>query len=276
MRFAYCGSDYFSDCLCELISLRHQLVAAFCHPVDNVTSSNQIIGGICRQNGITLKQGRVEETDVEMLSRMNCEFLLSAAYAYRIPADSLSRRGIKGMNIHPSLLPEGRGPWPLPHIILKGMSESGVTIHKLAHRFDAGDLLCQERFPVLEKENYETLLCKMLTAAATATRELFQDFESRWENAKPQQGGSYWKMPTDEERTLDFSKKVSDVLRTVRAFGRVGSYTSIATGNLLVKEASGWNSVHSFPPGSIISRSSEGLTIAARDGMICLKDFQAR
>ena len=54
------------------------------------------------------------------------------------------RRGT--LNVHPSLLPQYRGPAPIHHAIINGDSETGISIIELdPERFDAGRILKQRR-----------------------------------------------------------------------------------------------------------------------------------
>ena len=51
-----------------------------------------------------------------------------------------------GVNLHPSLLPRHRGPVPLYWIYHRDDRVTGVTVHRLSDRADAGEILGQERF----------------------------------------------------------------------------------------------------------------------------------
>jgi methionyl-tRNA formyltransferase len=52
------------------------------------------------------------------------------------------------VNLHPSLLPAYRGPTPIFWTLASGATESGVTVHRVSPRIDAGDILAQARFAV--------------------------------------------------------------------------------------------------------------------------------
>lgn len=56
------------------------------------------------------------------------------------------KQGIIGM--HPTLLPKGRGRAAIPWAILKGLSETGVTMFKMDAGVDTGDILAQGRIPM--------------------------------------------------------------------------------------------------------------------------------
>jgi methionyl-tRNA formyltransferase len=48
-----------------------------------------------------------------------------------------------GVNIHPSLLPRHRGPIPTFWALQEGPDATGVSIHRIAARIDAGEVLAQ-------------------------------------------------------------------------------------------------------------------------------------
>ena len=48
-----------------------------------------------------------------------------------------------GLNVHPGLLPDHRGPVPTIHALLADPPRFGVTIHRLVPRIDAGPILAQ-------------------------------------------------------------------------------------------------------------------------------------
>ncbi|CAD5115087.1 DgyrCDS4098 [Dimorphilus gyrociliatus] len=87
-----------------------------------------------------------------------------ASFGHMIPKKVLTTlpRGI--INIHPSLLPNLRGPAPIPHTILRGDRITGVTIIQLlppSNGVDTGPILSQKKFQV--DENAFTLdLMKLL------------------------------------------------------------------------------------------------------------------
>lgn len=123
--------------------------------------------------------------------------MVSAGYKYKIPVFPESK--IKEINIHPTLLPIGRGPWPLPYIILKNLKSSGVTIHKISEEMDKGDILIQREFEVQANEDIETLSCKSQMIAKKLIIELIQNLDFYYENAVTQGKGEYWHFPTIEE-----------------------------------------------------------------------------
>src|SRR5699024_2041648 len=124
------------------------------------------------------------------------------------------------INIHPTLLPKGRGPWPLPWIILKNEKYSGVTIHRLTNDMDKGPILLQEKFKILDNEDLETLSCRSQVLAKKLIVEVISNFDYYYANAKEQGEGEYYPYPTDEDMTFNGLMKVDDIDRIIRAFGK--------------------------------------------------------
>lgn len=59
--------------------------------------------------------------------------------------ETLAAARLGGINLHPSLLPQHRGPVPAFWALSDGAGAFGVSLHRLAQRIDAGALLAQGR-----------------------------------------------------------------------------------------------------------------------------------
>lgn len=70
------------------------------------------------------------------------------AYGKIFPASVLSIPPLGFVNLHPSLLPELRGATPMPFAILRGYTETGVTIMKMDEGMDTGPIFLQTKIDV--------------------------------------------------------------------------------------------------------------------------------
>ena len=89
-------------------------------------------------------------------------YAILASFGVLIPKrilDLFEPEGI--LNIHPSLLPDLRGPSPIETAILRGDTEFGVSVMKLASKMDAGPIYHREKKSynkfVQKSEIYESL-----------------------------------------------------------------------------------------------------------------------
>ncbi|MFW5941569.1 MAG: methionyl-tRNA formyltransferase [Chloroflexota bacterium] len=76
--------------------------------------------------------------------RLQPDVVFVSCFSRRIPPAllALPRHGF--LNLHPSLLPAYRGPFPLFWQLRDGLEEGGVTVHFMSEALDAGDIALQE------------------------------------------------------------------------------------------------------------------------------------
>ncbi|HEY4489070.1 MAG TPA: formyltransferase family protein [Candidatus Paceibacterota bacterium] len=271
MRIAYCGYDFFYSCFEELLSQEHETLAIFSFPCDNEYDFNLRLETSAEKLGVPFYKEPISPTDINRLSAQKCDLIVAAAYPYKIP----SHEGIPfAINVHPTLLPEGRGRWPLPWIILKGLTESGTTIHKISHDWDSGDILTKKKFKVTEEDNLETISVKSQIAAKEALGELLAHFEEHWESAVPQEEGSVWPFPIASDRTIVWEQSYIEIDRMIRAYGKFESYAKFNDRKWLIQDAICWPENHSHTPGTVVHKTDRELVIACKDGLVCLRHFR--
>ena len=78
-----------------------------------------------------------------LIERHAIDFLLVACWPYLIDSILIDCARKGALNIHPSLLPDFRGPDPLEQQIECGHSSFGVSLHLLNQHFDQGDIIAQ-------------------------------------------------------------------------------------------------------------------------------------
>ncbi|NJN15001.1 MAG: hypothetical protein HC822_01140 [Oscillochloris sp.] len=113
----------------------------------------------------------------------------------------LPRHGF--LNLHPSFLPELRGPEPLFWAFRSGAERSGVTIHLMDERFDTGPICAQAPF---ELPAGTTGAAAEVRAGALGGRLLLQTLAALVEGravAQPQGPGSYRPAPQAADFRLD-------------------------------------------------------------------------
>ncbi|HAZ20563.1 MAG TPA: hypothetical protein DER23_01585 [Clostridiales bacterium] len=214
MKIVYLGYDLLYPALEALYQEQCGVQTIFTFPTDNRYEFNREVIGFAEKHRIPWTAERITLTDIHTLINQGCDAIVSAGYIYRIPVDHT----LPMVNIHPSLLPRGRGPWPMPVTILRNEAFSGVTIHKVESSFDTGDILLQEKFSVSPRENLETLMQKVYTRLPAMIRTLVSDFSHFYAHATPQGEGTYWPDPDDEGATVTPDMPGENIDRVLRAF----------------------------------------------------------
>jgi len=274
MKIAYCGYDFFSTCLSDLLAADFEVYRVYTFPCDNRNEFNQYLYDICAHKKIEISTQRIDDETISQLESEGCNLLITAGYRYKIP--DLSKSSIKGINIHPTLLPLGRGSWPLPWIILTEQKQSGVSIHKLSQDFDAGDVLLQKDFPVTTNENLETLSAKSQLLAKSLLMTVMHDFSQFWDKAQAQSNEfTYWKLPSKEQRSIDWNTSIVEIKRINRAFGKMGCYATFSNQPWLIYYLCAWPENHDYKPGEVVHKTNTETIVAAADGLVSVLYFES-
>ena len=80
------------------------------------------------------------------------DYLLVACWPYLISEDLITSPRMAALNLHPSLLPDFRGPNPIEQQLARGTSRFGVTLHLLNEQFDQGDIIAQAALSDIDKK----------------------------------------------------------------------------------------------------------------------------
>ena len=89
--------------------------------------------------------------------------LVTACFPRRVPSRVLAHTTI--CNIHPSLLPELRGPDPLFYVA-RGDAPAGITIHQMDSEFDTGPIIDQQSIDITRCASEADLIRIHATTAA--------------------------------------------------------------------------------------------------------------
>lgn len=96
------------------------------------------------------------ESDViyNILGDVGIDFIVLAGFLWLVPENILSGWAGHIINIHPALLPKfgGKGMYGgrvHQAVIEAGEKETGITIHYVNEVYDEGEIIFQERFPIL-------------------------------------------------------------------------------------------------------------------------------
>lgn len=267
IRIAYCGCDYFANCFAALAQ-RDDVKVIKLYACGGKAHSGEILR-TAKEHGIPYRFKPLDQKEVERLfGKLNCDYVLSAGYSFKIPIGSH-----RGLNIHPTLLPIGRGAWPFPRILLDGYTESGVTIHKLTDRFDAGDIVLQQSFPLDAQETQSTLHSKGQMLALKLLKEWLEKPGMLWEQATPQGEGKYWKQLTPKDRVIDFDSAPNEINRMVRAFGSDGVYIKADDRYWLSDSVVCQECDHAYEIGTVLNRNRgippyNSLCVAVNHGIL--------
>lgn len=143
-------------------------------PMAGSSSQLRSVTEIARTTGVDVwRVGDLNSADVrEALQAVPADLVVVACFDRLLPAHLYENRRFGGVNLHPSLLPDKRGPDPLFWIFRNDDDRVGATIHRLTDDFDAGDILAQEAFPKpdgITEDELDALLSQLGTRLVVET-----------------------------------------------------------------------------------------------------------
>jgi UDP-4-amino-4-deoxy-L-arabinose formyltransferase/UDP-glucuronic acid dehydrogenase (UDP-4-keto-hexauronic acid decarboxylating) len=248
-------------------------------PHENVWFSS--VAELARQAGIPvfLTESINDEAEVARIRALAPELLFSFYYRHLVkrPIREIPRLG--AFNLHGSLLPRYRGRSPLNWQLVQGVRESGVTLHHMVGRADAGDIVGQERLAVGPDETALELYLRMNSAAdalldrllpsllaGTAPRTPQDETQATvFGGRKPEDGRIDWRWPR---------ARIHDLVRAV-APPWPGAFTELADGPLMVwRTERAPQGAPSLAPGTLALRG-ERVFAGAADGALELLAWQS-
>lgn len=270
MKFAIATNDAYQSVLEAFLMAGWKLERLFVSPENWMYGNTQVIKRAL-ELGASVQHSPITDRDLAELGGSGCDALIVACYQWKIPPWNAYLK--HAANFHLSPLPEGRGPYPLVRAILEARSSWAVTCHRINEKFDQGEILDQERFPLDQDENHESLCLKTQMAAARLAERVAADIETLWQNAVPQRDGSYWPMWTEQDRVIDFSRCVGDIMKRIRAFGDLECIATINEITIYIHRAKGWVAPHAVLPGVVVYSTGREMVIAAADGFVAITEW---
>jgi len=184
MNIVFMGTpDFALPSLKAVYEIKHKVVAV-------VTGADKERGRGQKISFTPIKQYAVEKgipvlqpenlKDDNFINQLNqFEADVFVIVAFRIlPREVFTIPKLGSFNLHGSLLPKYRGAAPIQWALINGDKETGVTTFFLQEKVDTGNMILQEKIPILDEDNFGTLHDKMsLLGSRTVikTLELIED-----------------------------------------------------------------------------------------------------
>ena len=102
----------------------------------------------------------------EIIAKYQPEIGVLSAYGKIIKDETIEAFPFGIINIHPSLLPKYRGTTPIESALLNNDEETGVSVMRLAHDMDAGNILAQETVKITPETTKQSLYEELSTLGA--------------------------------------------------------------------------------------------------------------
>ena len=159
------------------------------------------------------------------------EFIFSFYYRHMLPPAVLSVAPRGALNMHGSLLPAYRGRVPVNWAVIRGESRTGASLHYMADKPDAGDMVDQQAVPILPDDTAHETFNKVTVAAEIV---LDRSIDALVDGSAPRipldlKQGSYFGGRKPEDGRIDWSRSATEVHNLVRGVAPPypGAFTTV-------------------------------------------------
>jgi methionyl-tRNA formyltransferase len=172
-------------------------------PLAGASRAPETIASLAREHAIPVEYVRQLNAapTLARLAAYRPDVILVACFPYVFPPALLQIPRLGCLNLHPSLLPAYRGPAPLFWQFRQGERQTGVTLHVVDERLDAGDILLQASVPLrdgLTGPEAEALLAEQGGQLMLEALDLLGQ-DALTPRKQDESGSSYFPWPAEQD-----------------------------------------------------------------------------
>ncbi|MBI6908270.1 bifunctional UDP-4-amino-4-deoxy-L-arabinose formyltransferase/UDP-glucuronic acid oxidase ArnA [Pseudomonas palleroniana] len=243
-----------------LLAAGYDIAAVFTHADD--PKENNFYGSVaqlCARNGIPVHapEDANHPLWIERIAKLNPDFIFSFYYRNLLSEALLATAKKGAFNLHGSLLPKYRGRAPANWVLVNGETETGVTLHRMVKRADAGAILAQQKVIIDRTDTGLTLHAKLREAATNLLRDALPQLAQGKlaETAQDESQATYFGRRTAADGKLDWKKPAEELFNLVRAVTQPypGAFCAVGEHKLIVWQAEVLKGNEGLAPGRVIS-----------------------
>ena len=184
MKIIFLGTPEFAiPTLESLFKSNHQLVGIISQPDRIQDRGRKIVFSPVKkfalEHNIPIMQfEKLSRDGVESIRSLAPDIMVSASYGQILSQEIIDIPKYGIINVHPSLLPEFRGASPIQTAIIKGCTQTGVTVMRTEAGLDTGDIIISEKVSIGEEETYGELADRLAVLGAKLAIETLDMIEN--------------------------------------------------------------------------------------------------
>lgn len=246
-------------CLEELVNFGAEVLSLFTHidsPDEKIWFRRPIEIAEKRNIPVYSPTSIKDKTWADLIRKMSPDIIFSFYYRNMIPKEILDIPKIGAFNLHGSLLPKFRGRAPVNWVIVAGEKKTGLTLHYMVEKPDAGDIVAQREVEIAFEDTAQTLFLKMADAARLLMQDVLPQFRDGTFKSTPQVGtSSYFGGRKPEDGIINWDKDAVSIYNLVRAVTHPypGAFTYVDGKKLFVWKAYPVDATYEGLPGAVVS-----------------------
>jgi len=285
MKIIFFGSDFFSlAALKACLETSHEVILIVTTPAQKkgrgLTLSPSPVQEFAESRGLPFEAPAdlKDAAFFEKIKSLSPDAYVVSSYGKFIPGRYLDLPKVAALNVHPSLVPRYRGSGPIQWALLNGDKETGVSIIEVARKLDAGDIFCQVRMPILDREDHPGLEKRLTDRSYEVLLDLLNTLPDKPLTRTVQEESQtvYARKLTKQDGHLDWAEPAAILDRKVRALKPwPGTYVTVAGARLGILETTCLEEPDTPAPGTVIRiAEDQSLHVAAASGILALHRVQ--
>jgi len=240
MKIVFMGTPEFAvPCLEMLINSQHSVVAVVTTPDKPSGRGLKLrpspVKIVAMENNLLILQPEKlkDPKFIDQLQSLKAD--LYVVVGFRILPPMVFTIPPKGtINVHASLLPRYRGAAPIQWAIIKGETETGVTIFSIDEHIDTGRIILQEKIPILPDENAGDIHEKLMHLGANLLNEAIELIEAGKAKPQKQVGEVTLALKIKREHCrIDWSKDADSIHNLVRGLSPYPTAFTVLNGKII-------------------------------------------
>ena len=196
------------------------LVITYELPLDKTYSYESVLEHCNNKKIPVINPKTVTQDVIEKIVELNPDIIFSLYYRRILPKEIINLPRMGCINIHPSALPNYRGPVPTAWAIENGEKDFGITLHYMDEGIDTGDILYQEIFEIGEYETGYELYTRAMVLGFDIFKRKYESILNGSLLAIPQSGkGSYYGKKNGKY-TIDWQRNLDEILGLIRVHSK--------------------------------------------------------
>ncbi len=221
---------------------------------------------------ISMKEDKV----YEIIKNKKPDILAVTSFGHILSDKILNIAPLGAVNIHASLLPKYRGASPIQSAIINREKETGVTTMLINSGIDAGDILYQEKIPIMPNDTAETLHDKLAVLGAELFITTLESLIKKEITPVPQKEeyATYCGILKKNDGLINWNNEPDVIEAFIRGMNPWPSAFTFLKGKRtkIFKAAPVYEKME-LSPGSVVIEKNK-LYIAARNGALSILELQ--
>ncbi len=213
-----------------------------------------------------VSQLRHPET-ITALKKCSPDLICVSCFDQKFPKTLLTMPALGCINLHPSLLPQFRGPSPLFWTFQQGIQQTGVTLHLMDMQLDTGDILLQATQTIADGISGNEAEVTLAELGATLLLKAVTEYSSLL--PYPQSGtSSYFPYPTAADFALDLNWSAQRAFNFMRGTAEWQMPYLLHQGDNTVLLHTAVSLQYDAQQTTTIQREGDLLSIQFKDGLL--------